>query len=373
MAQRVTPIGGEMELDLATLTQTDESAAILPFSSYQTVTSGRTAIKLILKTIEESGTFLLPSYLCASILQPFKECNVPVAFYRINDDLSIDLDDLMHRVDSVRPAGLLFIDYFGFPVKPIEAKALREIAERCLITEDCVQGSLIEANQPVIGQIGDFVITSFRKYLPVPDGGLIVNRTDHSLAQLPPATDASVRYRLLGKFLRHEFWHGNRDHPQLEETYLALFAAAESALDTAVPLEGMSRISHRVLGMVDLADAMAQRRRNFSFLSQAFAEEPQVRSIGRPVLTDLPSGVSPLAFPIRVATRKRDALRRELIAQAVFCPIHWHLPAEISETGFAGSCKLSQQILSLPIDQRYNDQDMKMLLDRLVRAWGKVT
>jgi len=372
MSQFVTAIGGEMELDLLALTHTEESAITWPFSNYQTVMSGRTAIKMILKTLEGSGTFLLPSYLCASILQPFKECSVQVAFYRINSDLSLDLDDLMYQVETLRPVGLLFINYFGFSVKTIEAEVLRKIGKRCLIIEDCVQGSLIEINEPTSEHVGHFVITSFRKYLPVPDGGLIVNRIGSSLPKLHPANGNFVRYRLLGKFLRHEYLHRDSGYLQLEDMYLRLFVTAENELDEDIPLEAMSQVSDKLLSMIDLADITIRRRQNFSFLLKAFKDDPQILSIGSPVLPELQFGVSPLAFPIHVNTGRRDALRQELITNRVFCSVHWYLPAEIQKDRFIGSCQLSQNILSLPIDQRYNEHDMEMLLDRLSKAWRNV-
>jgi len=278
----------------------------------------------------------------------------------------------MRQAEVLHPSALLFINYFGLPVSKVVADALYEIKKRCWVIEDCAQGSLVERDNPVVGQIGDFVITSFRKYLPVPDGGLVINRTDVALLSLRPAQGLFVRYRLLGKFLRYEFSRDKPHWPELEKVYLDLFAAAEGKLDTGIPLQAMSPISARILGAIDLSDAMARRRSNFSFLLKAFKEEPQLQSIGGPVLTNLPPGVSPLAFPIRVAPEKRNALRKELIRQRVFCPIHWYLPAEVKEDQFPEAYRLSSEILGLPIDQRYDKKDMESLVDRLLQAWRKI-
>ena len=144
-------------------------------------------------------------------------------------------------------------------------------------------------------------------------------------------------------------------------------------MDADIPLQVMSQTSARMLCAIDLSNTMARRRRNFSLLLKAFEEEPQLQSMASPVLTSLPPRVSPLAFPIRVSPEKRDALCEELIKQRVFCPIHWHLPAEIAESRFPEAYKLSREILSLPIDQRYSERDMESLIDRLLRAWDAIT
>ncbi len=368
-------LGGEMELNPEMLCAAEPTEVSWPFKSYQTVTSGRAGLKLIAQVLKErsKGVVLLPAYLCPSILQPFREEAIAVDFYRVNEDLSIDLDSLMCQVETIHPSGLLFINYFGFPVGEAVAKALYEIKGQCWVIEDCAQGSLIEQDNPVVGQIGDFVVTSFRKYLPVPDGGLVINRTGVTLPSLPPAHGQFVRYRLLGKFVRHEFLQDKLRWLGLEKVYLDLFATAEKKLDTHIPLQAISSMSARMLGAIGPSDAMARRRSNFSFLLKAFKEDPRLQSIGSPVLTDLLSGVSPLAFPIRVSPEKRDALRKELIRQRVFCPIHWHLPAEIEENQFPEAYKLSRGILSLPIDQRYSERDMETLIERLLRAWRNIT
>ncbi|MEH2114739.1 DegT/DnrJ/EryC1/StrS family aminotransferase [Nostoc sp.] len=227
---------------------------------------------------------------------------------------------------------------------------------------------MIESTHPVVGKIGHFSLTSFRKYLPLPDGGLVNNNTEYTLAYLPPTLSEFVRYRLLGKLLRYEFIHDNLNSPKLEELYLNLFATAEKELDAQTPMQGMSKISQDLLKRLNLSNAMEKRRSNFLFILQAFAEIPKLQSIGIPLITELPEEVSPLAFPIRVRTEKREQVRSELQSQKVFCPIHWHLPQAVQETQFPEAYQISKEILSLPIDQRYNNNDMNCLIDQLLAA-----
>lgn len=369
-------LGGEMELDPDTLARLGVAGVCWPYLSWQTITSGRTGLRLIAQMLKSSlqseRGVLLPAYTCPSTLQAFREDGISVMFYRIHSDLNIDLDDLFRLVKPSRPGALLFINYFGFPVTDVAASALREVKERCWVIEDCAQGSLVEQGEPVVGHIGHFAITSFRKYLPLPDGGLIINRAGVTLPALPPATGQFVRRRLLGKLLRHEFLQGIPGPAKLEEAYLALFAGAESELDSHVPLQAMSRISETLLGVIDRAEAMERRRRNFMYLLRAFSEEPQLESIGMPVFRALPRGVSPLIFPIRAAPELRDALRERLMGRRVFCPIHWDLPRSIDEARFPDAYRLSREILGLPIDQRYDEGDMKSLIERLVQSWREI-
>src|SRR5205823_3969221 len=82
-------------------------------------------------------------------------------------DLRPRLDELERSVESQSPAAILVVNYFGFPPAPEDAARFRALRERCLVVEDCVQGSLVELPDAAGGAIGDAVFTSFRKYLPV--------------------------------------------------------------------------------------------------------------------------------------------------------------------------------------------------------------
>jgi hypothetical protein len=107
-------------------------------------------------------------------------------------------------------------------------------------------------------------------------------------------------------------------------------------------------------------------------LIRAFADSPQLHGIGEPLLAELPKGVSPLVFPIRMPANKRDLLRQALIARKVFCPVHWPTPNEVMQKPFPEAHQLSNQMLGLPIDQRYDETDMESMTDRMLQAWEEI-
>lgn len=355
------PIGGVFELDLAAVLEAPDAPARFPEA--QAVTNGRTALAILAE--EAPGTWLLPAYLCESVLQPLRRAGVPFDFYPVGGDLRPRLDELERAVESQSPAAVLVVDYFGFPPSPEDAARLRALREACLVVEDCVQGSLVELPDAAGGVIGDVVFTSFRKYLPVPDGGLL---TGVRPRRLPPAA-ASLRGRLLGQLLRGAWVSGRAEGPEVEAVFLGLLEAGESSLDEHMPLEGTSRLSERLVAGLDLADAASRRRANFVALIEALEESDAVT----PVLRGLPAGVSPLVLPARVGGGRRDALRSELVQRRIFCPVHWPLPPEIDEARFPEEHLLSAEMLGLPLDQRYEPADMQRLADELAAAWREIS
>ena len=59
----------------------------------------------------------------------------------------------------------------------------------------------------------------------------------------------------------------------------------------------------------------------------------------------------PSGFPIKV--KERDALQKTLADKyRIYCPVHWRV----------SNNKLSQEILTLPCDYRYNEDHMEYIL-----------
>jgi dTDP-4-amino-4,6-dideoxygalactose transaminase len=374
-SERRVRIGGEMELNPEMLDRSKRVASPRILDEVATITTGRTALALIAHRLRERQQrrckVLLPSYLCPSILQPFREAAVDFSFYPVAANLTVDPDRLHECVRAHRPCACLFINYFGFPPHPETATVLREIREQSLLIEDCAHGSMVEQANPVVGSIGHFVFTSFRKYLPLPDGGILLNRSGLPLVPLPPASGQFIEYRLSAKIRRFQSMQVSRYDTRFDIAYLSQFAEAERIIDRECPLMGMSDISKVILCKICLNDVMAARRRNYSILAGAFETEPVLRAVGLPLIAQLPVGISPLLFPIRVSTESRDSVRRALAERGIYCPVHWHLPMELGEAAFSESWQLSRQILGLPIDQRYSEEDMQELI-RQLRMLGRV-
>jgi hypothetical protein len=360
-ADRATSsIGGAFELDVELLLAERPPPPTLPGEA---VTSGRTALALVASRLADTGArgpWLVPAYLCASVLQGLRSGGAEIAFYPVGGDLTVQPEALQRSVEAVQPAAVLVIDYFGFPPQGESAAAFLELRGSCLVVEDCVHGSLLETPDAAGGAIGEVAFTSFRKYLPLPDGGVLVGSEGEPL---PSARSAGVSARLLGQLLRGAFSACTLHGDDVERAFLAALEAGECSLDNDVPLEAMSALSLRLLAAFDLAEASAQRRRNFGVLRTLVAGLPTLS-----LLADLPPGVSPLVYPVRVGGGRRDAVRASLALRRIFCPVHWPLPSEIDGDRFIEEHRLASEMLGLPIDQRYGEAEMERIAHELGAA-----
>lgn len=298
---------------------------------------------------------LLPAYSCKEVLRPFLK-RAHVDFYDVRPDLTIDPDAIRAKLSAGMIKVLLIINYFGF-LQPFRSEIKRICSENgTILIEDCAH-SLLTAGS---GETGDLVVYSFRKSLPVPDGGGL---------KLTGGKSVSVRF-----------------HSKIVSNALSVLILAKSALRVrsnvfsragiasrtgdlfpaaATPakeerLLPMSSFARAGIARASFAEIARNKRKDFEF----WLEVCRRSKIAAPVFDGLPDGVCPLGFPI-TTTEDRDSLMSGAHSRGIDLMIHWRLPP-----GLGSECKnshvLSARTLTLPI---YPDlsprqrETLKTLLD----------
>lgn len=345
------PIGGEFELraDMLTLAPGDGLLPGFGAPHEYWVDSGRSALGLIadaLAALARSPVVWLPAYCCESVVEPFTLRSLSVRFYGVGERLE-NLD-----ADPAPGDALLFIHYFG----RLNRGALSRVDELrrrgVYLIEDCVQAALTRG----AGLSCDYALTSLRKLLPQPDGALLASRRLLSDTRIAAPDEAFVSARILGKLFRG----AGRD----AKVFLPLFDVSERRLDSQRP-RAMSWFSEAMLRAADLAEAARRRLRNEAALRRLLSERAAELPISLRCLQLAPEdGEVPLGLVVEVDAVHRNRLRQHLAAQSIFCPIHWgldHLPA----AGFEAERRLSTRLLTLPVDQRYDEADMRRVAEAI--------
>lgn len=323
--------------------------------------SGRDSLNLIIRILglTPDDEVLLPSYLCPDILRPFREANMVVSFYRINRDLSIDLDDIERRIKKTTKA-LLIIHYFGYP-QPIKEIQRLSCKHSLWWIEDSVQSMLSKYDGQSLGWFGDIGFTSFRKYLPVLDGSLLLINKERLSDNNPKWAGPSLSHLL---YLCLRYWGMGLKSLYLK-AYLApkflflwLFAQAEGLLNKYPKPAKMSSLSQKLLNRFDFDEIISRRRKNFQYLLDNWSSQAI-----HPLFQGLPADVCPLGFP--VFAENRDYVRQKLIKRRIYPPVHWELPLEIDKNEFGVSWEVSRHILTIPIDQRYGIDDMEYVIRQI--------
>jgi hypothetical protein len=287
-----------------------------------------------------------PSYLCYSILEAIQQCSIDIIrFYEASYDLTIPSYDWLDQVDQGDL--VILIDYFGFACDSICAAKAKE--RGAWVLEDASQ-ALLSDN---VSRYSDFVLYSPRKFVGVPDGGVLCISCDINLPEvtldIPPMQwwlDAFA-----ASLLRRE-----SDIYGGAQPWFDLFQKTENTS----PIGGfaMSELSKALLlSNFDYSTIAMRRVENYRYLTGKLGFYA--------LFPNLPERTVPLGFPIR--TQKRDEIRQTLFTHEIYPPVHWPIqglvPAEYSD-----SHKLAQEIMTLPCDQRYSESDMERMVKVIVEV-----
>jgi hypothetical protein len=335
-------IGGDFEFNIDDIKKKDKQETLLRGQKGTWTASGRSALSLILKHLQEVrvNEVLLPSFLCESILQPVKALGFRYSFYPVNAYL-------MAQPEPKLGTAVLIIHYFGW-INSATSMLRSEQIDGFYLIEDASQAAL--SDWTASNSTSRFVVLSPRKFGPVPFGGWcnIIAKVEEPTHEMGELAWRSIAARLARSMYLTQP-HVPVD-PIIEEFYLVAFRAVETYLDNHPTDSGIPQIILDIMAGLDWAEMGNRRRLNWHCLHELLS------NLVEALMTELPPDVVPLGYVIRLD--ERDKVRKALAAKRIFCPIHWPLPAEITSCRFPDAVKLSETSLTLPIDQRYGPEDM---------------
>lgn len=347
-------------------------------------TSGRMAIAAAVKHmgLGQGDKMLVPAYHCTSMIDPLLWASVEPVFYRINEDLSVDLDDIRRKCDGQTKC-ILVAHYFGF-YQDIERIRKFCDEEGLLLLEDCAHAFFGEYAGRPVGSIGDYAIASPIKFFPIYDGGCLVSssRDLSAIKQVKAGVGFQARaaFNPLEKAVRY-----GRLQPlnplfrfgfaSLNAIWKVIKSIGQSDSGGAPPDAvnggygfdprwvnvGMSGVSHILMNQISTERIIQRRRENFAKLAESFKEIP-----GCKVLFDaVDQSVVPYVFPLVIEDHKR--VFYELKMQGV--PIYrWE---ELRGGGCEVSSRYSKKLLQFPCHQELTKSEVDWMIKKTVCALSK--
>lgn len=307
--------------------------------------SGRDALKAIAREFGPC-TVLLPALACDSMVSPFRKYNHEVRFYRLNNDYSINLNSLEKNIGPGVHL-FLYMDYFGCPA--ITSETLIELQSKypqMVFIEDRTH-NLIWGEKRSFHP--DYTMASLRKWLAIPDGGLLWGETTKPLS----ADTSFSETRLTAQLMRHEYFISGNE--RLKENYRQIFSTVSSIMDADEP-SAMSAYSFALATEANWDEIRSQRKRNAEVLSEILA--PYVTLIQKQ------PEISSLYVPFLIPNR--DAIQRDLSARGIFNTVIWPLSEEQKQKCPIAS-HTAASMLAAPCDQRYTVDDMKYIGSEIIK------
>ena len=311
-------IGGYFGLELSSGNEYHKDAIKL--------NTGRNAFEYILRAKNYRKVYL-PYFTCSVMLEPINKLDIEIEFYHIDETFYPKFD--FNKVEKKEV--FLYTNYFGICDHIAEHLSVKEVN---LI----IDNSQAFYSKPIKG-IDTFY--SARKFFGVPDGAYLYTNTllDQELEQ-----DISIdRFEhLIGRI---EF---------NAKSYYNKFKESDNSLKNQ-PIKSMSIITHKILDSIDYNKRASIRRDNFKYLDCRFKESNMLNF-------ELGAESVPMIYPYYIENGKK--LKSILIENNIFVATYWPNVLDWTKPGFL-EYKITQNLLSLPIDQRYNIEDLKQIEKKL--------
>ena len=307
----VREIGGYLELDEYRLPMPHEGAVAL--------NCGRNALAYLIRS-KGIRKIRLPYYLCESVTNLCRREGVTIRYYHVGWDFRM--------AEAVTPEAdeWLYIANLYGQIGNDEIRSCAEKYGRVIVDQIC--GYFTE---PVPGVD---TIYSCRKWFGVADGAFLY--TDRPLEEALPQDESFDRMRfLLGRYERtaNEFYGEYKRNNEL-------FAGE--------PIKRMSRLTWNLLHGIDYAAVEKRRMENFRYLHERLGGMNRLEGLR------IASFMYPLYLENGAAVRKR------LLEKKIYIPTFWPSVFEITEPEDP-EYQMVQNILPLPIDQRYGLEDMEYI------------
>lgn len=284
--------------------------------------NGTNAVLYLLKTKKRIKKVYIPYFLCDSISNMLQNYGFKFEYYQINSDFTPLFNKSLEEDEY-----LYIVNYFG-QISNKEISFLKLKFERIIL--DNTQAFF----QVPIKGIDTFY--SCRKFFGVPDGAYL---STNSILFNDLEVDISKNRmnHILGRF------EGTASN------YYACFKKTEKLFDDE-PIKKMSKLTHNLLSAINYERVRNIREKNYIYLEKKLKGRNKLQ-------LKMPSG--PFSYPFYIDNGYE--IKKELEKKKIYLPTLW--PNVLENTNESSvEYKFTRNILSLPCDQRYKEEDMEYII-----------
>lgn len=312
------PIGGYFEIETNDFNTIFHDEAIA-------LNSGRNALEYIL-SISDISLIYIPYYSCDVILQPIKKLGIDYKFYYLDEQFTPKIDSINSN------EALLYINYFGI------------LTDKIIDLEKQYSGIIIDNSQAFYSKSSknNPSFYSPRKFFGLPDGGFAYTKNKSS-KEIPNDKSSERFSHLLTRV---------EEGP---ENGFADFKINEATLDN-IPIKRMSRITDKLMRNINYEKCRKVRNQNFEILHNHLKENNKLTSVIERNSID-----GPLVYPF--LENDNIELRKKLIENKIFVAQYWPNVSDWLDEPKSFENYLFQNLIPLPIDQRYTIDDMQRILE----------
>ena len=335
--------------------------------------SGREALLMagIAACNKKEKIILFPAYCCWSMSAPFEKVGYKVVYYRLNEDLTVDLDYLKMLLGRVKADAILTMNYYG------SAKtddAVRLAKENGLVVIEDFSHCTFSLKQ-IFNREVDIYVSSIRKSVGVCDGSIILSKEKMPEQYIQEEVKDFADKRFVAQTDKRLYtWRKDQEKKQ---AFLGTIRECEGIIDEFTAVRPISERAKKMLAQINGEEIAYARRENMKHLWSKLHEFQKVSgvSVGFKMVPGLEcsfekEGCSPFSLPILV--ENRDEVQGKLARRGVYTQWLWPLCDEAMAI-CPVSKEMNEKMLSVPIDQRFSWDDIEDIAEIIVSVVSEVS
>lgn len=314
----------------------------------------REALYDIAKAMGGAGnTVLIPAYTCQTVVTPFEEAEWHCEYYSISRSLRIDVQKLTEHVEKHHPTLVVVHPYFGMDLDESEESLLTKIKQQGVdIVVDLTQCLFSTKDYP----FASFKVASYRKWMPIPDGGYLKQLTEKVFISQPGCDNKEFTEReIAAMYLRGQYFDNGQQ--RTKAISIRLSKAADFIAESNIAPHKMSPVAYNLMQNENLELNQQCRFDNYAYLYNNILESDKITKVCKDI--DAVT-TAPLYFTIYV--KERPVLQRQFAQDSIYAPVIW--PVEDERVLIDEDVEyIYDHLLAIPCDQRYDQKDMQRVID----------
>lgn len=288
--------------------------------------SVKAALDFLIKRLGLKRIYI-PYYYCPSTTEAIRKTGIEVRFYHIDERLApIDLPDESQSM-------VLLVDYFG-----VCSSHISELAKKFCSAEVIIDRAHGFYAEPIID---DHIhnVYSAKKFLGIPDGAYLISKAVIPCVEIPVDACGYAEYLLT------TYEKGTDAAYRMKKNVDVMLGANYGC---------MSKLSIGLLKNVDYDRVKRSREDNYRVFYDAFKNMNEL---------SLPMKSAAYQFPLLISC-KGKVIKQKLIEEHIFVSTLWS-GKDLIENGNIFELNMMENAIFLPIDQRYNVEDMEYIISRV--------
>lgn len=282
--------------------------------------SGRNCLRYIIKERKIKEIYL-PYLICESIIDICKKENVKIYFYHINEEFMPKFD--FNLKDE---SYLYLINYYGY----ISNKMIRKISNKY---KNIIVDNTQSFFQKPLKNID--TIYNCRKYFGVPDGAYLY--TNLKVKNFARSKSGDKLEHLIGRF------------ENSASEFYEMFCESEKEFENE-NISQMSLLTENFMNAINYSFVKKKRRKNYKYLFKKLKEINILK---------LNKTYGFYMYPFYV--KNGDKLKKYLISNKVYIPTLW--PNVLDMNNDSLEYDIVNNLIPIPIDQRYDIEDMNYIVN----------